>query len=96
MSLIIIAVKLGHPFDNVSRLPVDEADPTTVKIDWVAWARIMAEKESGLKRGDEIKVRESEAWKMDESEMDGYLDWFQRTWVDEGSSKSTYFHRSFI
>jgi RNA polymerase I-specific transcription initiation factor RRN7 len=43
MSLIVIATKLSHPFDDVDRVPQSEIDPTTVKVDWVKWRKITAD-----------------------------------------------------
>jgi RNA polymerase I-specific transcription initiation factor RRN7 len=91
MSLIVIATKLSHPFDDVERLPETEADPTMVKVDWTIWRKIMAERPTkGLKRGEEIKITDEDVMAMSGKHMDGYLDWYQRTWIDDRNPKSKF------
>ena len=96
MSLIVIATKLSQPFDEVERIPQSETDPTTVKVDWNRWREIMADAPSrGLKRGEEIKVTDADVMKMSGKQMDDYLNWYQRTWIDDRNPKSMFwvFHR---
>jgi RNA polymerase I-specific transcription initiation factor RRN7 len=89
MSLIIIATKLSQPFDNFSRYPESESDPSTVQIDWTKWTQIMSEPPSdGLRRGEEIHVTDADVFSMSEKAMDDYLEWHQRTWIDDRNPKS--------
>lgn len=89
MCLIVVATKLSHPFDNITRHPENESDPTTIKIDWEKWRQIMAEgKTDGLRRGEEIKIKDSDVIGMNEKEMDNYMDWYQRIWIDDRNPKS--------
>ena len=44
----------------------------------------------GLNRGEEIKVTEADVMKMSGNKMDDYLDWYQRTWIDDRNPKSTF------
>jgi len=89
MSLIVVATKLSHPFDDIVRYPESDSDPTTVKINWSKWQEIMSEEASdGFQRGEEIKVTDSDALEMSEKKMDDYLDWYQRTWIDDRNAKS--------
>lgn len=91
MSLIVIATKLSQPFDDVERIPESEADPTTVKIDWAKWRKIMAESPTkNLKRGEEIKITDSDVMNMSGKQMDDYLDWYQRSWIDDRDPRSEY------
>lgn len=49
----------------------------------------MGERSSdGLKQGDEIKVTDADVLDMSEKKMDDYLDWYQRTWIDDRDAKS--------
>jgi RNA polymerase I-specific transcription initiation factor RRN7 len=73
ISLIVIATKLSHPFDDIPRLPVSESDPTVTKINWTTW---------------ELNVKDTDVWNMDGKKIDDYLDWYQRTWVDDRIPKS--------
>lgn len=92
MSLIVIATKLSHPFDDIERVPQSEADPTTVKVDWTKWRETMAESPTKeLKRGEEIKITDADVMKMSGKQMDDYLDWYQRTWIDDRNPKSSFF-----
>jgi len=89
MSLIVIATKLSHPFDDVERIPETDVDPTMVKIDWAIWRKIMAEAPTkGLKRGKEIEITDEDVMKMSGKQMDDYLDWYQRTCIDDRNPKS--------
>ncbi len=89
ISLIIIATKLCQPFDDILRVPESVVDPSGLKLDWETWSEIMTEKiPEGLKRGQEINVTDGDIFKMKGKELDDYLDWYQRTWVDDSDPKS--------
>ena len=89
ISLVVIATKLGHPFDDIVRHPESESDPTTVKVDWRKWQEIMIDKTpEGLRRGDEIHVEDTDVASMTEKQIDDYLAWYQRTWIDGAEPKS--------
>jgi RNA polymerase I-specific transcription initiation factor RRN7 len=91
ISLIIIATKLCQPFDDIARVPESVTDPSGLKLDWETWSDIMTEKlPEGLKRGQEISVTDGDVFKMKGKELDDYLDWYQRTWVDDSDPKSKY------
>ncbi|CCU76953.1 RNA polymerase I specific transcription initiation factor Rrn7 [Blumeria hordei DH14] len=86
--LIIIATKLSQPFDSLERIPENSSDPTILKIDWKAWFKIMHEnQEKGFKKGEELNVRDTDVWNMDDKKIDQYLDWFQKSWLDERKPK---------
>ncbi len=92
VSLIVIATKLSHPFDEIPALSTSESDPTVMKIDWEKWAQIMAQKDpEGIKRGREIYVTEEDVCDMNEKNMDAYLDWFQRTLIDDNKQRKSMF-----
>jgi RNA polymerase I-specific transcription initiation factor RRN7 len=89
ISLIIIATKLCQPFDDIIRVPESVTDPSGLRLDWEIWSEIMTERlPQGLKRGQEINVTDSDVFRMKGTELDDYLDWYQRTWVDDNDSKS--------
>ncbi|EPQ67570.1 60S ribosomal protein L40 [Blumeria graminis f. sp. tritici 96224] len=86
--LIVIATKLSQPFDSLERIPENSSDPTILKIDWKAWFKIMHEnQEIGFKKGEELNVRDTDVWNMDDVKIDQYLDWFQKSWLDERKPK---------
>ncbi|ESZ98666.1 60S ribosomal protein L40 [Sclerotinia borealis F-4128] len=88
MSLIIIATKLSQPFDDIIRHPESKSDPTAAKINWTKWRSIMIEDRSeGLKRGDEIKITDTDVFKLTGAQMDDWMNWYHKTWVDDRDHK---------
>ncbi|RDL33685.1 Ubiquitin-like protein [Venustampulla echinocandica] len=86
--MIVVATKLCYPFDDIERSPQSHLDPTTSKIDWEKWRDTMIEKPAaGLKRGEEIMVTDTDVLGMNDKQMDDYMDWYQRTWMDDRNSK---------
>ena len=89
MCLIVVATKLSQPLDGIVRHPESDSDPSTVKIDWRKWREAMTEKDvTGLRRGEEIMVTDMEVLNMSTEAMDDYMDWYQRTFLDDRPSKS--------
>ena len=86
--LIIIATKLCQPFDDITRVPESITDPTALKINWEVWQKIMKdEPPKGFRKGQQIGVTDSEALQWNEQKLDEYLDWYQRTWIDDRDPK---------
>ena len=89
MALLVIVVKLYHPFDNVVRYATSLTEPGAMTIDWDAWCKHQKEFDDritsggAIGRGNEMKVVEREVLSMTGDQMDEYLDWFERTWVKE-------------
>lgn len=93
VSLIVLATKLCHPFDDIDRTPESDLDPTTLKMDWAKWRRVVSRTPlEGLRSGDEVKITDEDVLGMNERKMDDYLDWYQRTWIDDRDPKSIPFH----
>lgn len=86
MGLLIIATKLYHPFDALTRHVRSHAD--SLRMDWAAWVDVQrshgvhASAEAHLERGSEINVTEKDVMNMTGKDMDEYMDWFERTFVD--------------
>ncbi|PBP26167.1 RNA polymerase I specific transcription initiation factor Rrn7 [Diplocarpon rosae] len=88
VSLIVIATKLAYPFDQIDRIPESYSDPTAVRIDWGKWMRATARESSkGLVIGEEAKVQDSDVWNMNSDKLDDYMDWYQKTWIDDRDPK---------
>ncbi len=90
MGLLVIATKLTQPFDDFYRRPEYATDPGTMKMEWEKWKQIMAKdqgEEKGLKKGEQIKVTEDDVFNMDDQKLDDYLDWYQKTWMDNKEDK---------
>ncbi len=89
MCLLVIAVKVYHPFDDFARHVHSLADPAALKIDWETWVEaqrthiIDSTGETHLKRGSEINVTEKDVMSMTGEQLDDYMDWYENTFVDE-------------
>ena len=89
MALIVVAVKLFHPFDFLDRHPNTETDPGVLSIDWEIWNESQAKygtqicPPEKIGRGNEISVTEHDIMNMSDEKLDEYLDWSEKTWVDE-------------
>ena len=87
--LLIIAVKLYHPFDALTRHVRSLADLAALTIDWAAWVDVQsshgvqASGEAHLERGSEMNVTERNVMSMTGKNLDEYMDWYERTFVDE-------------
>ena len=88
MGLIVIAIKLSQPFDDIPRVPETEAHPMIVRVDWSKWQKIMIDGPSkGLRPSEAIHVTDKDILNLSGKKMDDYLDWYQRTFVDDRDPK---------
>lgn len=89
IALLVIAVKIYHPFDAIDRHPRSLNDPGTLATDWDRWCKLQKDYDSRdtargkLGRGNEIKITESDSFNLSGDQVDEYLDWFEKTFVDE-------------
>lgn len=94
MSLLVIVVKLYNPFDTIDRHPRSWSDAGTLALDWDRWCEAQKNYDSRdtadgkLGRGNEVKVAEADVFKMSGDQMDEYLDWFEKTWVDDERARN--------
>ncbi|KAL8903727.1 MAG: hypothetical protein Q9207_003745 [Kuettlingeria erythrocarpa] len=94
MALLLVAVKIYHPFDTIDRHPRSLNDPGTLAMNWDHWWQLQKEQDSRdtadgrLGRGNQIKVTESEAFELSGDQVDEYLDWFEKTYVDEQRARN--------
>ncbi|KAF7886842.1 uncharacterized protein EAF02_003489 [Botrytis sinoallii] len=88
-SLIVIATKLSQPFDDIHRHPESNLDATAARINWTKWQSIMLDNTTeGLKRGDEIKITDADVFKMTGEQMDDWMNWYHKTWIDDRDQKA--------
>ena len=88
ISMLVVAIKLYHPFDALDRYTKSLTEVGYLTIDWVAWVteyktfttRLHADKP--FEPGSEIKVNEHDAMTMSDQQMDHYLDWYENTLVN--------------
>lgn len=91
MAMIVIATKLSMALDGVKRVPQSMDDPAVLQIDWDEWMKTFKEPQRfGLQKGDEISLDSESVLKMDAKSMDQYMDWYQRTWLDDRDQKCEY------
>ncbi|KAL8965131.1 MAG: hypothetical protein Q9183_004012 [Haloplaca sp. 2 TL-2023] len=89
VSLLIISVKLHYPFDTMDIHPHSLSDAATLKVNWDCWCEVQKKHDAietangKLGRGNEIKVTEEDVSNLSGEQMDEYLDWFEKTWVNE-------------
>ena len=89
LCLLIVSVKLHHPFDNLPRSAASVDDPAIMKINWSKWIDAQKDHESRIRagsylaRGSELQTKEEDVMKMSGEQMDDYLNWYERTWIDE-------------
>lgn len=87
MCLLVIAVKLYHPFDDLPRHVRSLADSAASRVDWETWVDArsshQATGQTHLERGSEINVTEQDVMNMTGEQLDQYMDWAERFLVDE-------------
>ena len=89
--LLVIAVKLYHPFDNIQRSVYSRLDLGFLTVEWDAWIKAFKEADSeSANRFDYnnmMNVTEQDILGMSGSQTDAYLDWYEKTWIDGGSKE---------
>ena len=89
VSLLIIAVKLYHPFDSLPRYTKRLTESGILTVDWDVWIQTQKDHDSystaegSLGRGNEIAVTEDDVFTMSGQQLDEYLNWYEKTWIDE-------------
>ena len=88
VSLLVVVTKLFYPFDDIKRYPASLKEPSTHLVRWNEWAvsqRMFEEREKDggkLGRGNEIKVKENDVFQMTPQQLDEYMDWYEKSWID--------------
>ena len=90
MSVLIIAVKASQSFDSVECRPRSESEPAAMAIDWSAWQPALQTtgsdpEEFSPKRN--MFVSEKDVFDMSRAQLDQYLDWHERMWINESQAK---------
>ena len=87
LSVLIVSVKIYHPFDLLPRHPRSLTDPGVLRINWNVWVDALSKhgrrftSEGELGRGNECAITEEDVMRMTEGQMDEYLDWSERMWA---------------
>ncbi|KAI4144159.1 MAG: hypothetical protein LQ341_002715 [Variospora aurantia] len=89
MALLVVLVKIYHPFDSIDRHPRTLSDPGVLAVNWDHWCKVQQEYEfretagGTLGHGNEVKVTEADSFKLSGHQIDEYLDWFEKSFIDE-------------
>ena len=88
MVLLVISVKLYYPFDSVKRCSRSQTELAAMAIDWDIWSETRQENRqnflggASIGRGNEMLVTENDVMKMTGNQLDEYLDWYEKTWIN--------------
>ena len=91
VALVVVAVKLSHPFPGENRAPISQVDSEMGQIDWAEWQKAMALRHEGIKGlqvGAEHLFGVGEAMTADNAQLDDFMDWMERTWVGAEDPRS--------
>lgn len=88
VALVVVVTKLFFPFDLVKRFPTSPSEPAVQVLDWKLWSKVQKTYEKklhydgGLGRGNEIRVKESDVYRLTAEQVDEYMDWYEKSWLD--------------
>lgn len=88
MSLLLIAIKLSQGFDDLERHPRASGEPAALRVDWNAWrgasrdSQLVDQRAGLLETGRAADVTDDQALRMSSKQLDQYMDWYEKTWVD--------------
>lgn len=94
VALIIVAIKLYHPLDDVTRFVTSETDLGFLAIDWKVWQEAQEKRKktippskSAFPPGGESRLKESDVFDLTGAQIDSYLDWYEKTFEHPQSSE---------
>lgn len=97
ISMLVVAIKLYHPFDCFDRHPESLTEIGYLTINWDVWMKeyqtfnIRLRGNKPFEAGSEINLNEHDALAMSDEQMDGYLEWYEKTWLDlEEKERTSY------
>ena len=82
MALIIIAVKIAYPFEETNQNPMAANNAATTALDWNAWTEALQDYKENTRRSEKLEykqclgVTEDSIFRMDDQQIDDYLDWY--------------------
>lgn len=92
MALVVIATKLLFPFDSstVKRYPKSPNAPGAVRMNWDAWLDAKrayddapaSSCDTAIGPGSEMALKDIDILDMNAQQLDEYMDWYQRMWVN--------------
>ena len=92
----MIATKLYFPFHTLKEphKACSLSDPAALNLDWEAWLAAQSQRDDDLNskdslpRGSEIHITENDVMDMSSSQLDQYMDYYERTFVDESRAET--------
>ena len=96
VSMLVVATKLYHPFDSVDRYTRSLTEIGYLTIHWDVWVREHKTFTASLRGnkpfepGSELNFNEHDAMAMSDEQMDHYLDWYEKTWIDSEEKEHTF------
>lgn len=85
VSLVIIALKVCYPFDEVRRFPRKVVEPAGQSVDWSTWIRAQhldsGKANNVFGTSSMFDIQESDVSGMTGEQMDDYMDWYEKTWM---------------
>lgn len=93
LALIVVATKLMFPFTKTKGFPVSATEPAAQVLDWNVWNAAQKHfekksKENGrLAKGKEVTINDGHVFHLTGQQMDDYLDWYEKTWIDKNRGK---------
>ena len=95
IALLVVIVKLYHPFDNLERYVKSTTDGGFLAIDWDIWSHAHQVHDTATKSdrpfapGSEINLTEHDVMTMSNVQADAYMDWYEKTWVEKDAKDTT-------
>ena len=84
IALLIIAVKLSYPFENIKRHPRTADEAATTAVNWNAWVEALQSYKSALETPKRLsykeclEVTEDTIFGLNDQQVDDYLDWYNQ------------------
>ena len=89
MSLVIVAVKIIYPFEQVDRHPSAADGPAAAAINWAEWEKSAREYKAELSEVERLdykqclEVTEDVSFGMSDQQLDDYLSWYEGNFASE-------------
>lgn len=94
MVLIVISTKLLFPIDDLKRYPDTDKEPATQVMDWTVWARAQNNFDhdqpfgGNIGKKTAIQITDDDVLSMTSAQLDTYMDWYERSWLDTSKEPS--------
>ena len=89
VALLVAVTKLYYPFDSLKRYSKSSSEIGYLTVDWEKWCNVEQSHDKGddQKRSydsdNDIMITEDDVFDLSDTQIDKYLDWYERMWVDE-------------